>query len=120
MKRYKLVRVVEDKFYSANTIGYRKLEYKVGNITSADGDGIACYKLLKYPKEQRHIRETMHSFNDDKPVAILEVEPLGKAIHLADRRYRKGFPYEGGINYFAVHIVRVVCEINLANYRKLQ
>ena len=107
MKRYKLVRIINDKFYSANTT-YRPLKYVIGKITSAKPPGLACYKLLKNAKVQENIKETMQRFNGGEPVAILEVRPIGSALPLVDIRYKVGGVYEGGINYLSVCVIRVV------------
>ncbi len=109
MKRYKLVRIVEGEFHSANTeMGYGGLKYKVGHTTKAKGRGIACYKTLSYVDRPNHIRETMDSFNGGNPIAILEVKSIGNHTLRADTRYQRGMCYEGGVNYPAVHVVRVV------------
>lgn len=122
MKRYKLVRIVGDRFFSANTLGDNMniqygggnmLEYKLGEVTACPGcpKGVACYKKLSYADAPNHITETMYSFNNGEPVAILEVEPIGRFIPNVDCRYKKGAIYEGGINYPAVKVIGVVKKI---------
>lgn len=113
IKRYKLVRIVDGRFFSANTLPPRmELEYIVGRTTRATGLGVACYKRLEDAKAPRHLRETMGCFNKGKPIAILEVEPVGEADSGADVRYFKGGYYEGGINYPAVKVIKVVARID--------
>ncbi|KKM61555.1 hypothetical protein LCGC14_1530630, partial [marine sediment metagenome] len=89
MKRYKLVRIVDGRFYSANTrkdYGFspNELEYTVGKVTEAANLGIACYKRLEDVRKWDHLDETMR-FHKGKPIAILEVEPMGEFIREADR-----------------------------------
>lgn len=110
MKRYKLVRIVDGRFLSANTV-CNPLTYTVGEITETRGIGIACYKKLKCVRVYKHISETMNAFNRGNPVAILEVESIGRHIPKADTRYRPGYCYEGGVNYPAVKVIRVVQRI---------
>lgn len=121
MKRYKLTRVVDGRFFSANTPSpTEQLEYVVGEITKAGGLGIACYKDLGKVITYNHISETMDSFNAGNPVAILEVESIGRHISKADIRYLKGSCYEGGVNYPAVKVIRVVAKIDRTQLEELK
>lgn len=120
MKRYKLVRIIHGRFFSANTPKYGCLEYIVGKVTGTPYKGIACYKLLRYAKIFRIIDETMNSFNDGRPVAILEVKPVGKAIPKVDMRYAKDFCYEGGINYPSVCVTKVTAIIDKKKLLKMR
>lgn len=113
MRRFKLVRIVDGgRYVSANTTDESMLEYKVGEVTSAPQKGVACYKQLRYAVSPHHTRETSGFFNGGRPVAILEVEPIGKSIPKVDPRYHQGGAYEGGINYPAVRVVQVVTVID--------
>lgn len=111
MKRYKLVRIVNERYFSANTTDNRCIEYKIGEMAQASGKGMACYKTIKYATHPHNLREAMF-FNGGKPVAVLVVEPTARAIPEADIRYRKGGCYEGGINYPAVRVAKVLQVIN--------
>lgn len=111
MKRYKLVRIVDGEFHSANT-PWEPLTYTIGEVTSAPNLGIACYKTLEYADRPNHIRETQLSFNDGNPIAILEVKSIGRHIPKPDPyRYCRGGCYEGGVNYSSVRVIKVVKKI---------
>jgi len=112
MRRYKLVRLVNGQMLSANQYEIKPipnvcLEYKVGEVTSCDNKGVACYKRLKDANKPKHIDETQHFFNNDKPIAIIIVEPIGRSVFRAFN-YGKGDNYEGGINYPAVKTLKTL------------
>ena len=118
-RKFKLVRICEEKYLSANADDSVPrppfcLEYKVGEVTETIGLGIACYKTLKCANTSDHIRETMSSFNRGKPIAIIELEPIGKPVY-RDIRYGRSGCYAGGINYRAVKVVRVIKEVKDGN-----
>lgn len=106
MKRYKLVRIINGKYFSANTKD-NPIRYEVGEIAKNRNLGIACYKTVKSTVARDHINETRYSFNNGNPIAILEVEPIGKQAY-RDIRYGKNGCYEGGINYESVRVLSVV------------
>jgi len=111
-KRYKLVRICNDKFLSANSYSFAPfypvtLEYKVGEVTECEHQGVACYKTLKYADVKDHIDETMKTFNKGNPIAVIELEPVGKPV-FRDSRYGKNQVYAGGVNYRAVKVLRVI------------
>lgn len=113
--RYKLARVCNGKYLSANQNEFRPvrnrcLEYKVGEVTECGNtEGVACYKTLKDCDKKVHIEETMMSFNGGGPIVILKLKPIGKPLIGAETiRYRKGGYYAGGINYKAVEVIEVV------------
>ena len=119
-KRYKLVRICNGKYLSANARGTKPaqsneegilrfdvLQYKVGKTTRCPSRGVACYKELRFANTPAHIHETQHHFNQDKPIAILELEPIGKPVWHSEN-YNEGKPYEGGVNYRAVKVTRVI------------
>ena len=105
MKRYKLVRIRDNKYISANT-RYSPLIYEVGEITTTPGKGVACYKSMEYADTFEHIQETMTFFNYGEPIAILEVEPIGRTVWRA-KNYGRGGAYEGGINYRGVRVLNI-------------
>ena len=106
MKRYKLVRIIDGEFFSANTIE-NPILYKVGEVAGAEDKGIACYKSLKSVDKPSHIEETRYSFNGGNPIAILEVEPRSEPCWDTPA-YGKGGVYAGGINYQSVKVLSVV------------
>lgn len=112
MIRYKLVRIVDGHFLSANSVKrdiYHLFcyEYKVGKITEIPYIGVACYKRLCDANKAHHINEAMYSFNSGNPVAILRVQSFGRPV-FRDDRYEAGGVYEGGVNYRKVKVLGVV------------
>ena len=110
MKKYKLVRVINGKYFSANTI-CAPIEYRIGEIAAVDGRGIACYKRLADVDRWKHLKETSDYFNNRGLVAILWVVPIGRTVFRAEN-YRPGGSYEGGINYRSVKVEAVVKTIS--------
>ena len=111
MKKYKLVRVINGKYFSANTTR-SPIEYRIGEIATVDGRGIACYKRLGDVNKWEHLDETSRGFNGKEPVAILRVVPIGGRVYRDPYRYGKGGSYEGGINYRSVKVEAVVKTIS--------
>lgn len=110
MRRYKLVRVVDDgRFLSANTLN-NPVEYKIGEVVEVGRKGIACYKKFRDVYKYTHLGETMNSFNDGRPVAILQVQSIGRVIY-RDKRYRLRECYAGGVNYRGVRVIAVTRRI---------
>ncbi len=112
MKRYKLARIVDGRFLSANQgetwpVGERCLEYRVGEIVSASNKGIACYKRKEDALKEHHIKETRDSFNSGNPIALLTLKPIGRVVYKAEN-YGKGMVYEGGVNYRSVEVLKAV------------
>ena len=112
MTRYKLARIVNGKYLSANQgatdpDGTFCLEYRVGEITSTGGVGVACYKKKENALTDDHIRETRNGFNDGKPITLLTLRPIGRPVFSAIN-YGIGMSYEGGINYRSVEVLKAV------------
>ena len=109
MIRYKLARIVDGRYLSANQqddlpVANRCLEYKVGAVVGVGGKGIACYKKRENALKPHHIDETRGHFNCGKPIALLELKPSGKPVFKA-LEYEKGRCYEGGINYRSAKVL---------------
>ena len=109
MTRYKLVRIVDGRYLSANQRDEKPvrnycLEYKVGKSTAVGGMGVACYKKRENALTPEHVAETRGHFNCGKPIALLELKPSGRTVFKADS-YAKGHCYEGGINYRSVEVL---------------
>ena len=112
MTRYKLVRIVDGRYLSANTMerepdGDSCLEYKVGEKTSVKDMGVACYKKKENALVPKHIKETQHYWNGGDPIALLKLKPIGRRV-FTTCSYRKGMCYEGGINSRGVEVLEVL------------
>lgn len=112
MVRYKLVRIVNRRYLSANQYaqesdGVNCLEYVVGKETSAKR-GVACYKAESNATVLHHILETRDYFNKGKPIALLKLESIGRCIPYPDARFKSGGVYRGGVHYPKVKVLEVV------------
>ncbi len=116
MDRYKLARVVDGMYLSANNEAERPwpkatifadscLEYKVGEVTTAKGKGVACYAKREDAMRLAH-RQEAQGFNHGMPIVLLTLRPIGRTVY-ADKRYCKGGAYEGGRNYRSVEVLAV-------------
>ena len=100
MIRYKLVRIINGHYLSANQkatapIPDQCLEYVVGRVTRTGGMGVACYKELSDAITPDHIGETMRFFNNGKPIALLKLEPIGGSLVLDPETYKAKGCYAG-------------------------
>lgn len=112
MIRYKLARIVGERYLSANQNelepnGIICLEYRVGEITCAKGVGVACYKRKENALTPGNIKETKGYYNKGRPIALLKLKPTGKATHYRPTNYGEDGPYAGGINYRSVEVLEV-------------
>lgn len=124
---YKLVRIVDGKYLSANTEASKPsgcywencLEYKIGETTydhplGGDNEGLSAYETFALAKGKKHgrnpslyrygyhIRETMHSFNEGRPVAILKCRTMATSTPL------DSLCYLGAIRCPALQVISLV------------
>ena len=112
MIRYKLVRIINGHYLSANQkaivpIPDQCLEYVVGWVTRTGSMGVAGYKELSDALTPGHIGETMR-FNRGKPIALLKLEPIGDPLVNDPDIYNVKGCYAGGINYQGVKVLEAI------------
>ena len=113
MRRYKLARIVNGQYLSANQClfkadGKHCLEYIVGQTTSIDNEiGIACYKTKRNALKRDHIGETK-DYNNGKPIALLTLQTTDEPTKFHPFVYSKAGCYSGGINYPSVMVLEAM------------